>query len=81
MIPTLIVAGLVFGRWWKTTLAVAAIGWPVWLVAGEVMGLQAGLLGAAALAVINTAVGVAVHQAVRRLVGRLRGDGAASETG
>jgi hypothetical protein len=68
MIPTLILFGLVFGRWWRAALAVAAVGWPAVLVAGDVMDLEVGLVGAAALAVLNTGVGVLVHQAVWRAV-------------
>jgi hypothetical protein len=42
------------------------------LVAGDVMELEVGLVGAAGLAVLNTGVGVLVHQAVWRAVQRLR---------
>jgi hypothetical protein len=70
MIPTLLLVGLVLGRWWRVVLPVAAVGWPAWLV---VDGIGAGLgfwLTAAAVALANTAVGVAVNRiataAVRR---------------
>ena len=72
MIPTMIVFGLVFGRWWRLSLAVAAVGWPLLLVASDVMDLEAGLLGAAALAVINTGAGVLVHQGALHIVRRYR---------
>lgn len=72
MIPTLILFGLIFGRWWRLSLAVAAVGWPAVLVAGDVMELEVGLVGAAGLAVLNTGVGVLVHQAGWRAVRRLR---------
>jgi hypothetical protein len=72
MIPTLILFGLVFGRWWRPALTVAAVGWPAVLVAGDVMELEVGLVGAAALAVLNAGVGVLVNQAVWRAVRRLR---------
>ena len=68
MIPTLILFGLVFGHWWKTTLVVAAVGWPLLLI---VTGVDSGLdfaLGAAALALANAAVGILVHQALWLLV-------------
>ena len=65
MIPTLILFGLVFGRWWRLSLAVAALAWPAVLVAGDVMDPGVGLVGAAGLAVLNTGVGVLVHQGVR----------------
>ncbi len=71
MIPTLLLAGLVVGRWWF--VLVAAVVWPVLLV---VDGVDTGpawdfALGAGALAAANTAVGVAVHRAAVVLVRRL----------
>lgn len=77
MIPTMIGFGLIFGRWWKTTLIAAAIVWPLLLIyygaldnppGSRLQGLALG----AALAVVNAAVGVAVHQAVLFLVRKLR---------
>jgi hypothetical protein len=68
VIPTLILLGLVFGHWWKTTLVAAAVGWPLLLI---VTGVDSGLdfaLGAAALALANAAVGILVHQALWLLV-------------
>jgi hypothetical protein len=63
MIPTLLLAGLVFGRWWKITLAVATIGWCVALLADHTITLSS--LGAAALlGFLNTGVGVGVHQTI-----------------
>ena len=62
MIPTLMLFGLLFGRWWRVSVLVAAVGWPVALVLTDVMGLEPGLAGAAVLAVGNTVVGVLVHQ-------------------
>lgn len=64
VIPSLILVGLVFGRWWRTTVAISSVGWPVLLVVTNVMDLTPNLLGASALAVINVGVGVLVHQAV-----------------
>ncbi len=72
MIPTLILYGLVFGRWWRATLIAATIGWPVLLLSTGVMHAGTGLLGAAGLAIINTGVGVGIHQGVRRVVRRVR---------
>ncbi|BAL87993.1 hypothetical protein AMIS_27730 [Actinoplanes missouriensis 431] len=72
MIPTLILFGLVFGRWWGWSLVAAAVGWPVLLAATGVMPVGAALLGASALAVTNTAVGVCVHQVTARIIRRLR---------
>jgi hypothetical protein len=79
VIPTLILFGLVFGRWWRSALAGAALAWPALLVATDVMGVEPGLLGAAALAVANAGVGVLLHQAFLRMVWRpwrARGSGA-----
>ena len=72
MIPTLILFGLVFGRWWRSTLIAATIGWPVLLLATGVMHIETGLLGAAGVAAINTGAGVAIHQGARRVVRRVR---------
>ena len=44
MIPTLIVLGLVVGRWWRTALVVGALGWPVALLTTNVMDLEPGCL-------------------------------------
>lgn len=73
MIPTMIVFGLALGRWWKTAIIAAAILWPALLLSGGVLegspGDQVGgLIGGSVLAVLNTAVGVAAHQALRLAV-------------
>ena len=62
MIPTLLLFGLISGRWWHLSLIVAAIGWPLLLVATGVMRLSPGLLGAAGLAVSIWASG---HLSIR----------------
>ncbi|MGH2672533.1 MAG: hypothetical protein ACRDHC_06125 [Actinomycetota bacterium] len=68
MIPTLILVGLVFGRWWRFVIPLAAVGWPVLLiVTGEDSGLDF-VLAAAALAVANVVVGVLVFQVLWRFV-------------
>lgn len=64
MIPTLILCGLVFGRWWRSVLVAAAVGWPVTLLATGTLQPGPGLLTAAVLAVANTGAGVLVHQAI-----------------
>jgi hypothetical protein len=61
VIPTLLVAGLAVGRWWA--LPVAAVAWVTLLLATGVIGL-AEIPAAAALALANAAVGVAVHKAL-----------------
>jgi len=81
MIPTLILFGLVFGRWWRFCLIAAALGWPVLLVVSDVMSAEVGLLGATGLAVINTGIGVLVHQGSLRAVRLLRHRHASPRTG
>lgn len=68
MIPTMILFGLVFGRWWKTTLVAGTLGWPLLLLTGDVLHSAEEVAGAAALGLANTLVGVAVHQLFLRLV-------------
>lgn len=72
MIPTMILFGLIFGRWWRVTLVAAALGWPLLLVVTDVAGIDSTLLGAAALAVVNAGVGVLVHQGFLLAYRRLR---------
>jgi hypothetical protein len=81
MIPTLILFGLVFGRWWRLCLVTAALGWPVLLALTNMMSVEVGLLGAAGLAVINTGIGVLVHQGTLRVVRVLRHRHASPRTG
>lgn len=67
MIPTMILFGLLFGRWWRVALVVAAVGWPVLLLGtADLSGPQ--LLGSAVLAVLNAGLGVLGHQAILGLV-------------
>ena len=72
MIPTMILLGLVLGRWPLGGIVTAALGWPVLLVLTDVVAVDAGLLQAAALAAANAAVGVLVHQGGLHLYRRLR---------
>ena len=72
MIPTMILFGVIFGRWWLITLFTAALGWPLLLVATDVVGVNASLIGAAALAVANAGVGVLVHQGLLYVYRHLR---------
>jgi hypothetical protein len=68
VIPTLILFGLVFGRWWLATLIVSAIGWPVLLIATDVESGIAFVIGAGTLAVANAGVGILIHRALWLLV-------------
>jgi hypothetical protein len=81
VIPTLILFGLVFGHWWRLSLIAAALGWPLLLVVSDVMSVEVGLVGAAVLAVINTGIGVLVHQGGPRAVRLLRHRHASPRTG
>lgn len=68
MIPTLLLIGFVLGRWWWLVLPVAATAWPGALIAS---GIDSGVtfaIEAGFLALVNTAIGVAVFQAIRGLV-------------
>jgi hypothetical protein len=69
---TLILAGLVFGRWWRTALIVSVVGWPILLVVLGVTHSPASLAGAAGLAAVNAGLGVAVHQGIARVARRIR---------
>ncbi|MGH8826048.1 MAG: hypothetical protein ACRDVZ_00340 [Jiangellaceae bacterium] len=68
MIPTLIVFGLIFGRWWRSSLVVGTLMWPVLLLATDTVSSGAETVSAAGLALLNTGVGVLTHQAVSKLV-------------
>ena len=72
MIPTMILFGLVFGRWWKATLVVGTLGWPLLLLAGDILLSPVEVAGVAVLALANTLVGVAIHQLFLGLVRALR---------
>ena len=72
MIPTVILFGLIFGGWWRTTLVAAALGWPLLLVVTDVAEFGPALVAAGALALLIAAVGVLVHQGVLLGSRRLR---------
>lgn len=71
MIPSLIAFGLILGRWWKPTLVVGVSGWGVVLLVADIIPWQA-IPAAAALALVNTTVGVLVHQGVLWVVRAVR---------
>jgi hypothetical protein len=54
--------GLVLGHWWRTTLVVSAIGWPVLLITTGVDLDIATVALAAALGAANAAIGILVHR-------------------
>jgi hypothetical protein len=74
VIPTMILLGFVLGRWWRPALGTAAVGWPLLLVATNVIDFDDGrvLAGAAVLAVANAGVGVLAHQACLGVYRHLR---------
>ncbi len=76
MIPTLLLVGVVLGRWWRIVVPLAVVGWVVLLIttgvdSGLVFVVEAGLLAAA-----NVIVGVLLNQAVRALVHGMAAAGA-----
>lgn len=85
MIPAMIGLGLTLGRWPRTTLVVAAIGWPVLLFVTGPLQSSSNPVGstilAALLAVANAGVGVLVHQAILWSVRLLRRRTAAQHSG
>src|SRR5258707_15767601 len=56
--------GAVFGRWWRVTLLASALGWPLLLVVTGAMSIEPALLGASALAVLNTGAGGLIHRGI-----------------
>ena len=62
MIPVMIVFGLVLGRWWWLALTVAALAWPLFLLANDILDFGTALIGAGGLAAANAGVGVLAHQ-------------------
>jgi hypothetical protein len=69
MIPTMMLFGLVLGRWWKVTVPLAAVTWPLLLVMSDVDLDRSDIETAAILGVANAAVGAALYLAVAALVG------------
>jgi hypothetical protein len=65
VIPTLLLAGLAFGKWWRVSIPAAVIGWPVLLLATGVVSDLTHFVGAAWFGLINVTVGVFVFQGGR----------------
>lgn len=72
MIPTMLLFGLLFGRWWRLALPAAAVAWPAVLLVDGTMTVEPGLLAAAGLALVNAAAGTLVHQGALRAFRILR---------
>ncbi len=60
MIPVLLLVGLLAGRWY--VVALAAVAWPLILGLDGTVAGSANYIGAAGLAAVNTAAGVAAHK-------------------
>jgi hypothetical protein len=61
MIPTMLLFGLVLGRWPRMALAAAAVLWPALLLSSNGSSGTV-LLGGALLGAANAGIGVLVHQ-------------------
>ncbi|MGL3804574.1 hypothetical protein ACSYDW_00590 [Paeniglutamicibacter sp. R2-26] len=77
MIPSMIVFGLVFGRWWKPAILGGALLCSV--LVGLASVFESGgvfawsrVFGAAALGAVSTAFGVAIRQLLHQIVLRIR---------
>jgi hypothetical protein len=66
MIPTMLVYGLLVGRWWRFAVVSSAVIWPVILLSDGVTTSPWVLLAAAGFGAANAAVGAVVHQAILR---------------
>jgi hypothetical protein len=71
VIPTLILVGLIFGRWWKIVVPAAIIGWPILLIVTGVDSGWAFAASAALFAAANVSVGVLAFVTLRLVVRRL----------
>jgi hypothetical protein len=67
VIPTLLLVGLLFGRWWKIAIPATVIGWPLLLIATGVDSGWQFAVAAGLLAVANVVIGVLANQALRLL--------------
>jgi hypothetical protein len=65
VIPTMILLGIVFGRWWPGSIPVLSVGWgALMIVDGNGSGF-AFFIDAAMLAMANVLIGVLVFQVFR----------------
>jgi hypothetical protein len=79
MIPTMLLAGLLLGRWW--VIALGGLGWAALLLLGGDIGVGDAPF-AAALGAVNVGIGVGVRRSVRAVL-RLASDrdpGSAAKT-
>jgi hypothetical protein len=71
MIPTLLLVGVVLGRWWRVVVPLAMIGWVVLLIATDVGSGSRFVVEAGLLAAANVIVGTLLNGAVRALLHRI----------
>lgn len=71
MIPTLLLVGLVLGRWWRVAIPAATVGWVILLLATGTGSGANFAAGAAMFGVINITVGVLAYHAVRALLNQV----------
>lgn len=69
LIPILIVFGLLAGRWWRSALVVGTVGWTAALMIPPAVDSDQ-LLATALFGLVNTGVGVAIHQGIARSLHR-----------
>ncbi len=67
MIPTVILAGVLLGRWWWL-VPILALAWAALILAANNTADPGLFAGAAAFGAANAAVGFALHQLFRLLV-------------
>jgi hypothetical protein len=72
VITPLIAFGLLFGRWWRTTLVVAVVGWPAILALDGVVVTPIAAFASGLAALVNAGIGVAVHRTVLHLTRSVR---------
>jgi hypothetical protein len=72
VITPLIAFGLLFGRWWRTTLVVAAVGWPAILAVDGTVTTPVAAFASGLAGLVNAGVGVAVHRTVLHLTRSVR---------
>ena len=74
MIPTMLLFGLVFGRWWRGTILFGAVLWTAWLLVDGTIDLHLPTIAiTAGLGAANTAVGAALNRAAVAGWSALRG--------
>jgi hypothetical protein len=64
VIPTLVLAGLVLGRWWRVVIPLGIIAWIGLLIATHVGSGVGFAISAGGVALVNLAVGVIVFQSI-----------------